>query len=239
MRFYTSELAQRIVNRIGDDLQWNVHSIQAVQLERDSLTKRADAVIVFLFTTLFVIAVYLGDSGKSYLAQPPEFLGITIFDLDLFIFAALIMGNVLYIVHIGLFLKIFILESMIFYIITDNRFGGSRVFPSLLYSYHANVFAFLRFANLIKEESLVVQIIFAISRIYTRYLIIFAYALTYFVILFIFLNQLWYKENLEASIYFWVLIAANAMSTIVSFSIFLPASLGSERLRQRRLEHDR
>lgn len=235
MRFLSQAIAQKLFLDSFPQLKPSIELAREIRDIRDEIVKRTDKVLIFLFTTLLIIALVHFDATSE-----AKFLGITIEKKEPFVFTAFAIGNVLYVVTTGAFLKVFVLEFYLFYIVTHKNFRGSRVTSALLYSYPANIFSALKFNNTLANANWFAKLCFSFTRSYSRYALLVIYSFFYFIVLYDYLRDLWVAAPLSNDptayySFFWILIILNVLSTLTSCAIFLPAKAGAKHAREGRL----
>lgn len=211
-------LAERAAEIVLDRLQSSSQAIDhelasTVAHERGQVTHHTDKVIIYLFTTLCLIAIvffsYGQDSVKAF--------GFEFTERVVFIFSALLIGNVLYVVHTGLFFKAIMLEYLLLKILQHPTFQGSRELNATLLFYPANIFTVLTHFHIIYHRTNAEKLFMSCVNLYTKYIIIVLYGAFYYTVLLAFLYEVW---NTDQIFVFSVLIFANVMSSFTSLAIF-------------------
>lgn len=224
MRLLSQALAQKLIYFAEDRLTFDAADAKIIAEQRDFLIKRSDSLVVFLFTTLTVIAVAVfGDTSGL------KVFGIELSDVEFFVFILFMVGNAAYVIHCGLFLKLFCLEGVLFYIITHPKFNSSRTLCGLLYVYHGNFLRYVRMTRVLSNAPVFTRVVFLFASFYSRYAFIFIYAVYYFFILFYFLEGIYRSYEPRHQFYFYALIIASIFSTFLSFAIFLPTRIGASK----------
>ena len=215
MRLFSQYAAEKLVRDLSsNELLSDEKLLSLIAEERTRLLGTGIKVIVFLFTTITLIAITIFDvtEGDSSL------FGMKISNPDAFAFSAFMVGNVLYVVSTGLFLKLFIMEFIILEIVNSKEFKDDSEIYAFIRSFHANVMSFLIMFGFLQNFPKQ-KMFFKIINFYAKYYILIAYGVYYYFVLGYFLLDQLEKEN-----YFFlsVLIASNIMSILTSFAIFFP-----------------
>ena len=216
-QLYSEFVADRLLDGLSRDRNAS-HSktLDGIAKERDKLLARSDKVIVFLFTTLCLIAIALYESSEK---ADFELFGFKFSDKRDFIFAGLMVGNVLFVASTGLFFKIITCEYFLLRIVTSAKFDGNSLLSAFTVVYPANTFAFARIFGLNDPLSKFTKIYLRVTSIYARYVLITLYGIFYYAVLFTFL---WNLHIIGYWLHpcFLVLTSFNIFSTIAFGAIF-------------------
>lgn len=231
MKFYTREVAEQIVAglKLDGPISDEAH-LKLIAEERRALLGTGIKVITFLFTLIIIIrlAVIEGDAAHSVngsnqgLEAAPNgipFLGLEIYNPDLFAFSALFVGNVAYVVCTGLFMKVFVYEFMLLALIEDDRFKDDKKFYALMRSFHANMFAYLNIFGFLNNKANHFKFFYNFINFYSKYYVLIAYGLFYYYTLVSFILS---EINENDYIYPAILVFINFMTILTSLAIFMP-----------------
>lgn len=235
MRLLSQAIAQKLFLDSFPQVKPDTELAKEVGALRDELVKRTDKALVFLFSTLVIISLF-----QFKVISNADLFGIEISHPDVFIFVAFLVGNALYVSSTGAFLKVFLLEFYLFYIVTDKDFDGSKITSGFLYSYHANIFALLSFNRTLENATRFARVVFSFTGIYSRYALLILYSIFYFLVLFSYLSDIWRTPPNDPShnihrVFSFILVVSNVLSAITSCTVFLPAKAGAYAARQGRL----
>jgi hypothetical protein len=217
-RLLSEKVAERLVAAVSDsDSALNFDLLKTVIEAKEKVAHRAQSVLAFLFTTLAAIAIVLFDESWKEAAGKIEFLGMKLAPTD-FVFVGFAIGNVLYVVHTGLFHKIFTFEYLLLKTIQSPRYKDNRELSAFLASDPINIFACYRLFRLMGETEGPARAIITVTDIYSKYIVLVAYGLFYFTVLGIALSRFWPRYT----VYFWSLVAMNIFAILTSLAVFYP-----------------
>lgn len=221
-------LTSHIADILSEDLKFSSEeeietTLERLQSERQRMLEMTNKVIIFLFTTLSAIAVILFSKQSDGF----KLFGFEFQDSRVFIFAAFLAGNALYVVSTGLFFKIFIVEFLISRICLVNR-GQYKLHIALISSYDANA---LSFVNMFLQDRVIglARKLNIFVNLYAKYIVLILYGAFYYYTLISFLLLEIEVGDRISDFYVSILIFANVMTAITSLVIFMPTRRAIER----------
>lgn len=215
MKLLSKAIAEKIFEELtADGKPVSRDIIKDIADEKNRLLKTAISTIVFLFTTLIIISIAVFEREDQELS----FFGLNINNKDIFVFTGFMVGNALYVVCTGMFIKLFICEFLIANIVRHYDVEDGKKLQAFLRIFHANTISFVLEFNLIPENNKILRFYLILVNVYAKYMMVVIYGIYYYTILLYFLRDLYYREE---SIIFITLISANIFSIITSFAVFI------------------
>ena len=219
MQLFTENVAENIIGKLTSDTKLNDEKILSlIAEERTRLLGTGIKVIIFLFTTITIIAVTVLGAVEGEMS----FFGIKIEDPDLFAFISFIVGNVLYVICTGLFMKVFIMEFIVLNIVTNTEFEDDPRIYAFIRSFHANVISFLLMFGFFEDKPKIMSSFFKFINFYAKYYVLIAYGVYYYSVLGYFIYTEIADETIIGYIFSTTLIVVNIMSMLTSYAIFYP-----------------
>ena len=189
--------------------------------QRDALAARALQIAGLLFTTLAILTVVMAGQTEGL---DLELLGIKIKDRVLFVFLALLCGNLLYVISTGLFIKGIAYEFLLRRLTSGDRFKLGRVAGGFIATHPGNILTYVRESGLADKAGPKAKRLITVTDIYMKYILVVCYGIFFYSVLGIFLAEL--LKSADASgvhfAYFLILLVLNIMAVVCSFVIFLP-----------------
>lgn len=188
--------------------------------QRNSLAGRCIRVGIFLFSTLALLALVMFGQATDF-----SLMGIKIEDSTFFVFIALVLGNLVYVVSTGLFVKGIAYEFLLLNLAKKDHFQLGAKANGFLACHSGNVLSYTRLSGLLERIGGGGRALIHVTNVYMKYVMIVCYGIFFYSILGIFLHKLWYPVDANKAganmYYFWTLVILNVMTIITSFVIFL------------------
>jgi hypothetical protein len=200
--------------------------------QRDALAKGCTKAAGFLFTTLAILALVHFDMAREF-----QLLGIKIENKDFFVFAALVVGNLLYVISTGLFIKGLAYEFLLVRLTSKDHFQMGLSAAGFLSCHPGNILTFVRSSVLFGRLGAARRMLISATDFYMKYIMVFCYGIFFYSILGVFLIHLWRQIPKQGDswigshgILFWILVLLNVMTAISSLVIFLRIPGGASTL---------
>ena len=187
--------------------------------QRDSLARRCIRVGMFLFSTLALLALVMFGQTRDF-----AIMGIKLEDPTFFVFAALVLGNLVYVVSTGLFVKGIAYEFLLLNLAKKDHFQLGAKASAFLACHSGNVFSYTRLSGLLERIGGGGRALIHVTNVYMKYVMVVCYGIFFYSVLGRFLYELGTQHHADvagANIYFWTLVILNVMTVITSFVIFL------------------
>jgi hypothetical protein len=189
--------------------------------QRDSLGKSSIQVGALLFTTLAILTLVMFGKAKG---EELQLLGIKIDDPTLFVFLGLVLGNLLYVISTGLFIKGIAYEFLLRTLTKVDHFKLGVTAGGFIASHPGNMLTYATESGIADRAGSKAKRLIGIMNLYMKYILVVCYGIFFYTVLGIFLWKLWIGQSTSWAniLYFWVLIVLNIMAGVASFVIFLP-----------------
>lgn len=215
MKLLSKAIAEKIFEELSADNEpISRDIIKDIAEEKNKLVRTAIGVAVFLFTTLTIISLAIFDNSSSHLS----FFGVSIANKNVFVFTAFMVGNALYVVSTGLFIKLFICEFLIANIVKYYYVEDGKKFQAFLRTFHLNTLVFALSFNLIPKSNKILRYYLSIINIYTKYIMVISYGVYYYTVLIYFCYSIYIDGQFVLLL---ILIVVNIFSIFTSVAIFI------------------
>jgi hypothetical protein len=186
--------------------------------QRDKLAQRAVAAFVFLFSTLLLLTLVQFDQAIKF-----PLLGMEIGNKKIFVFLALVLGNLVYVVSAGLYMKTLAYEYFLLKVCEADAFRLGRNASEFLACHQLNTLLLCKLNGLDSLFPRGYRALLNSALFYVRWGMAICYGLFFYSVLAIFLRDLSRSWTVLDVVLGSVLIVLNLMTSILTAMILLPA----------------